>query len=156
MLLRMEEHVKAPVSNKVARKALTYLVLGEGQHEQSRAQQAGRIPTAAAGADLGRAAETVAAREATASPESILLKASAVTAPLRPFRDPPLQLSFLLWYHQGRYHAQEPGGEGALNTRQTSLQAAKALKQKTVIQLSEPCQKLLCFLLSGKLLITAG
>lgn len=56
MLLRMEEHFKALVSNKVAKKALPFLVLSEGQHEQSRAQQVGRIPAAAAVADLEGAA----------------------------------------------------------------------------------------------------
>lgn len=52
----MEEHFKALVSNKVARKALPYPMLSEGQHEQRRAQQAGRIPAAAAVADLEGAA----------------------------------------------------------------------------------------------------
>lgn len=111
MLLRMEEHFKALVSNKVARKALTYPVLSEGQHEQSKAQQVGRIPTTAAVADLERAAEMVAAREAEASPESIFLKASPVMAPVPPFRHPPLQLSFLLWHQQGTPIPRSPVGK---------------------------------------------
>ena len=152
MLFRMEEHFKALVPNKVPRKAFTYPVLSEGQHELSRAQQVGRIPTAAAAADLERAAETAAAREAEASPESIFLKASPMMPALQ---RPTLAIIVSAVAPTGNPHPQEPGGEGALNTRKTSLQAANALKHKTVIQLSEPCQKLLRFLLSGKLLITA-